>query len=82
MCVCVLVRPLLFCTKRGKMWVLSSECKIDQTDFTNWVSFLPSNLMEEIRPNLDVHSVNTFLKLCFSTEELKKTKKRLTSEYL
>ena len=28
------------------MQLLSSESKIDQADFTNWISSLPSNLME------------------------------------
>ena len=29
---------------------LSYECKIDQADFADWMSFLPSNLTEEIGP--------------------------------
>ena len=33
--------------KRG----LSFECKIDQDDFADWISFLASNLIEEITPN-------------------------------
>ena len=30
------------------MWALSSACKTDQTDFIDRMSFLPSNLIEEI----------------------------------
>ena len=26
------------------MWTLSSACKTDQTDFRDWITFLPSNL--------------------------------------
>ena len=33
------------------MRVVLSECKIDQADFTYWMSFLPSDLMKEIIPN-------------------------------
>ena len=48
MCVRVLVlRSLLFPSTR----TLSSDCKTGQADFTDWVSFLPSNLMAEISPN-------------------------------
>ena len=39
---------LLFPSREGGAWVLSSECKIDQTDFTNWMFFLPSHFMKEI----------------------------------
>ena len=49
LCVCVYVlRSLLFPIIRGRMWALSSECKIDQGYFKDWMSFLQSNLMEEI----------------------------------
>ena len=41
------------------MCALSSECKIDQADFTQWVSFPSSNLMEEISPNPEAFSANT-----------------------
>ena len=48
--VCVLVlHPL------GKMWALGSECKIDQADSTEWCSFQPSNLMDEIICNPEAH---------------------------
>ena len=42
----------------GKTRALSSESKIDQADFTRWLSFLPSNFMEEIIPNLEAPSTN------------------------
>ena len=38
----------LFTTRGGRTGVLNSECK---TDFTDWKSYLPSNLMEKISPN-------------------------------
>ena len=31
------------------MLVLSSKYNIEQVDFTDWMSFQPSNLIEEIR---------------------------------
>ena len=52
MCLCVhVLRSLLFPTIRGRMWALSSERKTDQAHFTDWISFLQSNLMEEIGPH-------------------------------
>ena len=30
----------------------------EQADFTNWMTFLPSNLQEEISPNPEALSVN------------------------
>ena len=48
---------------------LSSKCKADQTDFTNWISFLTSSLVEEeISPNPEVLSVASFT----SMEKLKR----------
>ena len=43
------------------------NAKIDQADFTNWMSFLLSNLMEEISPN-PLKSLNKFLKTFISKE--------------
>ena len=44
--------------------VSSSACKIDQVYFTDWMSFLPSNLMEEINPTSDINSlINTAWKV-------------------
>ena len=34
-------------------------CKINQADFTGWMSLLSSNLMEEISPNTEAFSSNT-----------------------
>ena len=39
----MIVCPKLFPNEVGKTWSLSSECKFDQTDFTDWISFLRSN---------------------------------------
>ena len=50
---------LLFPTRGGRMQDLSSECKIDQTDTTDWMSLLPSNPMVEINPNPEPHSKST-----------------------
>ena len=36
---------------RGKTWALHFEPKIDQADVADWISFLPSNLLEKIIPN-------------------------------
>ena len=33
---------------------LSSACETDRADFTDWMSFLPSNLVEKISSNKDV----------------------------
>ena len=38
---------------------LSSECKIEQTDFTSLMSFLSPDLIEEISANPDTCSGNT-----------------------
>ena len=40
--------------QRGRTQALSSACKIDQADFTDWMTFLTSNLMEEISLNAEV----------------------------
>ena len=37
----------------GTTQAWSSECKFGQADFTDCMSFLPSNLMEETNPNLE-----------------------------
>ena len=59
-CVCLFVqRPLLFPYNGGRMRVLSSISKADQADFTDWMSFLPSNLMEEINSNTKALNANT-----------------------
>ena len=49
------VDPLLF--PFGTQ-ALSSACKIDRADFTDWMSFLTSNLTEEISPNTEAFSAN------------------------
>ena len=35
------------------MLVLRSKYNIEQVDFTDWMSFQPSNLIEEISPRLE-----------------------------
>ena len=46
--VFVFLCPLLFPCRGGRKQDLSSVSKTDQADFTDWMFFLPSNLMEEI----------------------------------
>ena len=59
MCVCVFVsRPLLFPYRGGRMQALSIACKTDQDEFTDWMSILPSNLMEEISPDAKPLNIN------------------------
>ena len=45
----------------GGSWTsaLSSGCKTDRVDFINRMSFLPSNLIEEISPNTEALIANT-----------------------
>lgn len=50
---------LLFPFRGGKTRALNSECKADQDNFTDWMSFLPSNLVEEITPNPKALSKST-----------------------
>ena len=66
-----LLGPSLFPSKRGRTRVLSSECKTDQADFPDWMSFLPSNLMEEINPIREALTNKSFL----SIEQLKGKKR-------
>ena len=55
----ILYPLLLFLSRGGQMWPLSFECKIDEADFTDCMSFLSTNLMEEISPNAEALSKNT-----------------------
>ena len=41
------------------MWSLSSEIEIDRADFSDWMTFLPYNLMEKINPNSEAFIANT-----------------------
>ena len=51
-CVCVFVlRPVLLSYRGDRTRAISSACKSDQADFTDWMSFLTSNPMEGISPN-------------------------------
>ena len=59
--VCMFVfvlHPLLFLYKKGRARALISECETNQGDFTIWIYFLPSNLIEEISPNTEGLSEN------------------------
>ena len=47
----VVLRLILFPFREDRTWALSSKFKINQANFKNWISFLQSNLMEEISPN-------------------------------
>ena len=56
MCVCFIsfVIPL----EQGGKKASSSGCKVDQVDFTDMMSFLPSNLMMNISPNSEALKAN------------------------
>ena len=41
------------------MLVLSSKYNIEQVDFTDWMSFQPSNLIEEINPHPETLNTNS-----------------------
>lgn len=45
--------------REGKMPALSSACKTDQADTSDWLYFPTSNLMEEISCNTKALSANT-----------------------
>ena len=57
--VCICLSPLLFPFRGGRPGALSSAYKADCADFTDWMSLLPSNIMEEISPNKEVLNANT-----------------------
>ena len=58
MCVFIL-RSFLFSSRGGRAWALISGFKTDRADFTDWMSFLPSNLAEEISSYPEALSKNT-----------------------
>ena len=47
MCVCFFY-TLYYPPLEGIGRYLSSTCKTDQVDFTDWMPFLPSNLIQEV----------------------------------
>ena len=53
------LHPLLLPLREGRARTLSSEIQAGQDYFTDWMSFLPSNLIEEIIPNPEAVSENT-----------------------
>ena len=69
-------RPLLFPSKGGRGRAFSTECQIDQANFTDWMSFLSSNFMDDISPN----SQRRNLKLLISMKQMKR-KKRFTYKW-
>ena len=54
-----LFKPLLFPSRGRRTRTFSSEPKIDQADFTNWMPFISFILMEEISPNPEALIANT-----------------------
>ena len=56
--VCVRFTSFIISLERGRTRALSSACKINQADFIDYMSFLPSNLMQEINPNTEALSTN------------------------
>ena len=58
MFVLFVLRPLLFSYRGGSTRALNSECKTDQTNFTEWMPFLRSSLMEEISSNKEALGTN------------------------
>ena len=56
----LILRSLLFPSKRGRTWALSSECENNQVDFADWIFFPPFNLMKEINPNLETLSTTPY----------------------
>ena len=41
------------------MWDLSSACKTDRANFTEWMPFPPFNCLVEINPNAEALSAGT-----------------------
>ena len=57
--LCVRFTSFIISLWRVSAWILSCECKIDQAGITDWMAFLPYNLMEEISTNQQAPSINT-----------------------
>ena len=58
LCVCFTFFIIPLPSRGGGIQALSSACKTAQTDFTDWMPFLPSNLMEEISSNTEALRAN------------------------
>ena len=54
-----ILRLSLFPYKGVRVRVLSSAFKTDQADFSDWMSFLPSNLMKEVSAKTVALNANT-----------------------
>ena len=50
---------MVFIKKTLSVCAFNFECRIDPADFTDRMSFLPSNFMEEISPNPEALNANT-----------------------
>ena len=53
------LRPSLFHPRGSRTRTLTSKCKIGLAEFTEWMSFLLSNLMGETSPNPEALTGNT-----------------------
>ena len=53
------LRLLLFPYRKSRMRASSSARRTNQADCTDWMFFLPSNVMKEISPNTEIFSGNT-----------------------
>ena len=60
--------PLSSLCRGGRVWALSSACKTDQDDFTDWMSFQNSNLVEKISPSskliLEITALSSLHDIC------------------
>lgn len=54
------LHPLLFPYRGRKKWDLSFTGRTSQADFTDWKSFLPSKLMEEVSSNTEALKSDTY----------------------
>ena len=52
--------PFIISSRGGAALVLSSKYNIGQADFTDWMSFQPSNLIQEINPHPKSLNTNTY----------------------
>ena len=49
--MCAFVLSFNICLLRGKTRAINSPCKTGRAEFTDWMYFLQSDLMEEINHN-------------------------------
>ena len=53
-----ILRPLLSPPIVGRVWALSSKYRTDQAGLTDWMTFLPFGLIEDISPDEENFSAN------------------------